>query len=65
MMHPLSPIIRLLIKLGILIVSIGFLAGYAFSLYWFDDGSKLGIVLAIAILCMDLFTALLFLSGTL
>ena len=49
-------------KLGCLGFSLLILVGYALTLYFVDDKSKMGIVISITVTCMDLFNLTLYLS---
>jgi hypothetical protein len=49
-------------KLGCLIFSLLILVAYALVLYFVDDKSKMGIVIAITVTCMDLFNFTLYIS---
>lgn len=54
---------RLGIKIGLFVLANLILVGYALLLFFLDKWSKLGIVISIAIFCMDIFNLLLFLSN--
>jgi len=57
-----NPKILPIAKLGCLGVSLLILIGYALTLYFVDDNSKMGIVISITVTCMDLFNLTLYLS---
>lgn len=52
----------LVIKLSFLITGLLILVGYALTVYFLDDWSKLGIVISISITCMDVFNYILYSS---
>lgn len=52
----------MILKIGCLLMSYLILVGYALVLYFIDDSSKMGIVISIAVTCMDLFNLVLYVS---
>ena len=50
------------IKLGLLFVALLILVGYALTLYFLDNWSKMGIVISISVVCMDLFNYIVYSS---
>lgn len=50
------------IKFAIYLFSLAILVGYMFTLYYLDNYSKLGFIIGIAIIVMDIFNFILYLS---
>lgn len=52
----------MIIKLSLIVLSLLILVGYALALFFADNWSKMGIVISISVVCMDLFNYLLYIS---
>lgn len=52
----------MMLKMGCLAMSYLILVAYALVLYFIDDSSKMGIVISIAVTCMDFFNLVLYIS---
>jgi hypothetical protein len=55
-----NKVIKTGIKIGLLVFSILVLVGYALCLFFIDDWNKMGIVIALSVGAMDIFTLLLY-----
>lgn len=53
---------KVCIRFVLLLIMIAILGLYSLVLYSYDNGNKLGIVISIAVFCLDIFTYLLVLS---
>lgn len=51
------------IKIGLLGMALFSLIIYSLLLFFFDDGNKLGIIISVAIICMDVFNFAIYLSS--
>lgn len=52
----------MIIKLSLIVFSLLILVGYALALFFADNWSKMGIVISISVVCMDIFNYLLYIS---
>lgn len=50
------------IKTGLFVSELAILAVYSWMLWYYDDGSKLGIFISVSTICMDIFTYMAILS---
>jgi len=50
-------------KLGLVLVSLLVLVGYTLALFFADNKNTLGIIIAVSVVCMDLFNFVIYMSG--
>jgi hypothetical protein len=58
----LKPTCKFWTKFGIYLLSLAIIIGYMFVLYWNDNWSKLGFIVGISIIVMDIFNLILYSS---